>query len=196
MSIMDWVFTGIIILLAARCFVRGFVQEVLSVASYGVGLLSGLLFSNALIDLAVKKLGIQGVPASVEYVVAFIVCFVLGFLLMKIVEKLIREGLEAANLDIFDRVLGLVLGIGEGLLVVALALVIMDLQPFFNLDALLAESLYAGTLLPIVSPAINDTLRPSLSVPGISPGAKSGTGAGTGAGTAKTLNLQDLFKKK
>lgn len=196
MSIMDWIFTGIIILLAARCFVRGFVQEVLSVASYGVGLLSGLLFSNALIDVAVKKLGIQGIPASVEYVVAFIVCFVLGFLLMKIVEKLIREGLEAANLDIFDRVLGLVLGIGEGLLVVALALVIMDLQPFFNLDALLAESLYAGTLLPIVSPAINDTLRPSLPVPGISPGAKSGTGAAPGAGTAKTLNLQDLFKKK
>lgn len=200
MSIMDWIFTGIIILLAARCFVRGFVQEVLSVASYGVGLLSGLLFSNALIDVAAKKLGIQGIPASVEYVVAFIVCFVLGFLLMKIVEKLIREGLEAANLDIFDRVLGLVLGIAEGLLVVSLALVIMDLQPFFNAQALLAESLYAGLILPIVSPAINDTLRPSLSVPGLAPGTKSGgtggTGAGTGAGTARTLNLQDLFKKK
>lgn len=178
MSIMDWIFTGIVIVLAARCFVRGFVQEVLSVASYAVGLFAGLLFSNTVIDFAAKKLGTGGLPPTIQYVIAFIVCFVLGFLIMKLIEKLIREGLEAANLDIFDRVLGLALGIAEGLALVALVLVIMEIQPFFDVRAILSQSLFAGTILPLIGPTIDQTLRPALSGPG------------------SPLNLQDILKKK
>lgn len=178
MSTMDWIFTGIVIVLAARCFVRGFVQEVLSVAAYAIGLFAGLLFSNTVIDFAAKKLGTGGFPPTVQYVIAFIICFVLGFLIMKLIEKLIREGLEAANLDIFDRVLGLVLGIAEGLAVVALVLVVMEIQPFFDARAILSESLFASTILPIIGPTINETLKPALN------------------GTGSSLNLQDLLKKK
>lgn len=178
MSTMDWVFTGIVIILAARCFVRGFVQEVLSVASYAVGLFAGLLFSNTLIDFASGKLGTGGLPPTVQYVIAFIICFVAGFLIMKLIEKLIREGLEAANLDIFDKVLGLALGIAEGLAIVALVLVIMEIQPFFDLSAALTQSLFAGTILPIIGPAINETLRPALK------------------GTGSPLNLQGILQKK
>lgn len=178
MSTMDWIFTGIVIILAARCFVRGFVQELLSVAAYAVGLFAGLLFSNTVIDFAANKLGTGSFPPTVQYVIAFIICFVAGFLIMKLIEKLIREGLEAANLDIFDKVLGLALGIAEGLAVVALVLVIMEIQPFFDLKAALADSLFAGTILPIIGPTINETLRPALD------------------GTGDPLNLQNLFRKK
>lgn len=178
MSTMDWIFTGIIIILAARCFVRGFVQEVLSVASYAVGLFAGLLFSNTVIEFAAKKLGTGTLPASVQYVIAFIICFVLGFLIMKLIERLIREGLEAANLDIFDRVLGLALGIAEGLAIVALVLVVMEIQPFFDVKTALANSFFASTILPIIGPAISETLKPALE------------------GTGKSLNLQNLFKPK
>ncbi len=178
MSTMDWIFTGIVIILAARCFVRGFVQELLSVAAYAVGLFAGLLFSNTVINFAAAKLGTGGLPPSVQYVIAFIICFVAGFLVMKLIEKLIREGLEAANLDIFDKVLGLALGIAEGLAIVALVLVIMEIQPFFDLKAALEESLFAGTILPLIGPTINETLKPALS------------------GTGGSLNLQNLFRKK
>jgi len=178
MSTIDWIFTGIIIILAARCFVRGFVQEVLSVASYATGLIAGLLFSNTVIEFTAKNLGTGGLPPTVQYVIAFIICFVLGFLVMKLVEKLIREGLEAANLDIFDRVLGLALGIAEGLAIVAFALVIIEIQPFFNAGSLISKSLFAGTILPIIGPTINDTIKPALN------------------GTGVPLNLQGILNKK
>ena len=178
MSTIDWIFTGIIIVLAARCFVRGFVREVLSVASYAIGLIAGLLFSNTLIEFAAKKLGTGGLPPTVQYIVAFVVCFLLGFLIMKLIEKLIREGLEAANLDIFDRVLGLALGIAEGLAIVAFALALIEIQPFFESGSLLSSSLFAGTILPIIGPAINETIRPALK------------------GTGVPLDLQGILKKK
>ena len=157
---MDWIFAGIIILLAVRCFVRGFVQEILSVASYAFGLLAGLLFSNKAIELADRQFRLGGISPSIQYTAAFAVCFILGFLIMKLIEKLIREGLEAANLDIFDKVLGLGLGIAEGLVVVSFVLVIMEIQPFFDASKLISGSLFASTLLPLVGPVMDRTLGP------------------------------------
>ncbi len=166
MSVIDWVFTGFIVLLAVRCFVRGFVQEVLSVAAYLVGIFSGLMFSNPLMAFAEKRAGITGVPPNVQYIVAFIISFVVGFLLMRLIEKLVREGLEAANLDIFDKVLGLVLGIGEGLVLVSLALVLMQIQGFFDLSTLLSESLFAGVILPLIGPTVSQTFGSALDTMG------------------------------
>ena len=170
MSTMDWIFAGIVILLAVRCFVRGFVQEVLSVASYAFGLLAGLLFSNTVLEIAEKKLGLSGLSPTIKYIIAFALCFIVGFLIMKLIEKLIREGLEAANLDIFDKVLGLGLGIAEGLVVVSLLLVIMKIQPFFDATKLLSSSLFASTLLPLVGPVMDTTLGPDFGKVKLSPG--------------------------
>ncbi|HEY9053256.1 MAG TPA: CvpA family protein [Rectinemataceae bacterium] len=167
---MDWVFAAVVMLLAVRCFVRGFVQEILSVASYGVGLLAGLLFSNRLMEVGAKKLGTGNLNPTIQYIIAFAICSLAGFLVMKLVERLIREGLEAANLDIFDKILGLVLGIAEGLLVVSLALVIMEMQPFFDLSKLLDESVFADTILPIVSPVVERTIGEGLNKTKVSPG--------------------------
>lgn len=178
MSTVDWVFAGIVVLLAVRCFVRGFVQELLSVAAYAAGLISGLLFSNTLLDFAAKRVGLDSLSPSVQYVIAFIVCFIAGFLIMKLIEKLIREGLEAANLEIFDRILGLALGIAEGLAIAAFALVLMEIQPFFDTTAILSNSIFAGTILPIIGPTINETIRPALN------------------GTGTPLDIQGILKKK
>jgi uncharacterized membrane protein required for colicin V production len=131
-----------------------------------------------LVNFAVKKIGTLSFPPTVQYIIAFIVCFLLGFLIMKLIERLIREGLEAANLDIFDKVLGLALGIAEGLAFVALSLVVIEIQPFFEVSTLLSESLFATTILPIIGPAIHETLKPALN------------------GSGFNLNLQDILKKK
>lgn len=166
MSILDWIFTGFIILLAVRCFAKGFVEEILAVASWIGGLGSALLFSKALSAYAskyvAKNLGNVKISATVLYVLAFIVCFLAGFLVVKLIEKLVSEGLEAAHLEIFDRLLGLVLGIVEGLAIVALILIVLEIQPFFNVQKILSSSMYAKTLLPLLGPTINNTIKPAL----------------------------------
>lgn len=162
MSVLDWIFTGFVILLAVRCFAKGFVEEILAVASWIGGLLSALLFSNAFSAFAAKNLRTESLSPTVQYIIAFIVCFVLGFLVLKLIEKLVREGLEAAHLEIFNKILGLVLGIAEGLAIVALILIILEIQPFFNVQKLLAGSMYAKTLLPLLGPTISNTIKPVL----------------------------------
>lgn len=180
MSAMDWVFTGLIALLAVRCFVRGFVAEVLSVAAYAVGLIAALLFYNTAAKYLEAVPWLGGAAPAIRYVAAFILCFLAGFLVMKLVEKLIRGGLEAANLEMLDRLLGLGLGVAEGLAVVALVLVVIDIQTFFDAGTLLAQSKFAESILPLVGPAIDQAIRPAvrdfgnqLPVPGVAaPGKK------------------------
>ncbi len=180
MSAMDWVFTGLIALLAVRCFVRGFVAEVLSVAAYAVGLIAALLFYNTAARYLQALPWLSTASQPVRWVVAFVLCFLAGFLIMKLVERLIRGGLEAANLEMLDRLLGLGLGVAEGLAVVSLVLVIIDIQTFFDAGELLSQSRYAATILPLVGPAIDQAIRPAvrdfgnqLPVPGVAvPGKK------------------------
>jgi len=159
---MDWVFSAVVVILAARCFVRGFVHEVLSVASVAVGFLAGLLLSNTVITQILPKVGANSLPYQAQYIIAFALCFIAGFIIMKIIERMIREGLEASSLDIFDRVLGLALGIIEGFIIVGLFIVILQIQPLFDAKALLAGSLYVKLLGPIIEPALGGSINPLL----------------------------------
>ncbi|HTX73281.1 MAG TPA: CvpA family protein [Rectinemataceae bacterium] len=155
MTVIDWVFLAIVILLAARCFVRGFVEELLSVAAIAGGILVALLLYRKGAELVRTQLKIQAFPE----VLAFIVIFLVAFLVVKLIEHMIREGLEATNLENADRVLGLFLGAIEGMILVALILVALKLQPLFNVDKLLQNSLFAKTLLPIVGPEVAQATR-------------------------------------
>jgi len=162
MSTIDWIFSALVIILAARCFVRGVVHEVLSVASIAVGILAGLLLSNTVIAAILPKIGAQALPYQAQYIIAFLLCFIVGFILMKIIERMLREGLEASSLDIFDRVLGLVLGVAEGFIVVGLFIVILQIQPLVDMKTVLEKSLYVKLLGPIIAPALGGSLAPML----------------------------------
>jgi uncharacterized membrane protein required for colicin V production len=162
MSTIDWIFSGVVIILAARCFVRGFIHEILSVASIAVGIFVGLLLSNTVILQILPKIKADKLPYQVQYIIAFILCFIAGFLLMKIIERMLREGLEASRLDILDRILGLVLGVAEGFIVVGLFIVILEIQPIVDVKAILSNSLYVRLLGPIIEPAIGVTLTPMI----------------------------------
>jgi len=162
MSTIDWIFSALIIILAVRCFVRGFIHEVLSVASIAVGILAGLLLSNTVIAQILPKIGANALPYQVQYIIAFLGCFIVGFILMKIIERMLRQGLEASSLDIFDKIIGLVLGVAEGFIIVGLFIVILQIQPFVDASTVLDNSLYFKLIGPIIGPAIGDSLRPML----------------------------------
>lgn len=151
MNVLDWIFLAVIAILGIRCFVRGFVEELLSVAAYAVGLLAGLLLYKVGADILKTKLGLTVIPE----VIAFAAFFVVGFLVVKIIEKLIHEGLEAAKLQSVDRIVGFVFGALEGLVVVSLVLVVMTVQPIFDVKKILEGSFSARVLLPIIGPEVS-----------------------------------------
>lgn len=161
MNVLDWILAAIVALLAVRCFIRGFVAEVLSVAAFIGGLLAALLLYRPAGALVRERFGVTTAPE----VLAFVGVFLIAFVLVKILEHLVREGLEAANLERADRVLGLVLGAAEGLIVASIVLIIISIQPLFDAKKLLDGSVFARNILPIVGPEVTKALGPALSDP-------------------------------
>jgi membrane protein required for colicin V production len=155
MNALDWVCLGIIVLLAVRCLVRGFVAEILSVAAYVVGLAVALLLYKQGGALIHGKWAQVPLPEAI----AFAVLFVVAFLLTRLLGNMLREGLEAANLATLDRVLGFVLGAFEGLLAVSVLLIILQVVGnIVDTSKLLASSVFAKAILPIVGPELAKAL--------------------------------------
>ena len=158
MNTLDWIFVAVLALLGIRCMVKGFVAEVLSVAAVLVGILAALfLYKSA--GLLFVGWGLPAAPAILPAALGFAVVFLVGFLVVKLIERLLEDGIEAAQLGGIDRILGLVLGLAEGLMIVCLVLIAMSLvEPSFKtipgFSKLLRGSAFARVLLPIVGPEL------------------------------------------
>jgi membrane protein required for colicin V production len=158
MNTLDWIFIVILALLGVRCLVKGFITEVLSVASVLVGLLAGLLLYKTAAKLFVGW-GLKAQPSFLPGLLGFVAIFAVGFVLMKIVESMIKEGVEAAELGGVDRFLGLILGLAEGLAIVCIILVAMSLlepslKSIDGYSKLLSGSAFARVILPIIGPEV------------------------------------------
>ena len=180
MNTLDWIFVVILVLLGIRCMSRGFVAEVLSVAALLVGLFAALLLYKPAGELLVRW-GLVAQPAALPGILGFASVFLIAFLVMKLIERMIREGIEAAELGGIDRALGLILGLAEGFLLVALVLVAMSLiEPAFKsmpgYAKLLQGSAFARFILPIVGPEVVKATQgikaPELKLPELKPPIK------------------------
>lgn len=158
MNALDWVFVIVLALLGIRCMMRGFIAEVLSVAAVLVGLVASLFLYKTVGQLYVAW-GLKPATGFLPPFLGFASVFLLAFLVVKIIERLLREGIEAAELGGVDRAVGLVLGLAEGLLVVSIILVVMSLlepslKSIGGYSKFLGGSFFARTILPIIGPEV------------------------------------------
>jgi membrane protein required for colicin V production len=159
MSPLDWIFVAIMLLLAVRCLVRGFVAELLSVASYAIGLGLALILykqGGALLATSYPKL-------PLPQAVAFIALFLIAFLLTRVLAKALAEGIEASHLEALDKVLGFILGAIEGLVAVSLILLLLQaIKPLIDTTKLLSSSAFARTILPVIGPELAKVFAPAV----------------------------------
>jgi membrane protein required for colicin V production len=83
-------------------------------------------------------------------IVAFLIIFLLVYLFVKLLEGILYRILDKIHLERLDRVLGLFLGLVEGGLAVMLVVYIMRVQPIFDLQPLLDDSVIARFVLEII----------------------------------------------
>jgi len=155
---LDWIFVVILALLGIRCMVKGFIAEILSVAAVLVGIFAGLLLYKGAAALLIGW-GLPASPSALSGILGFAAVFAIAYLVIKLLERLLRESIEAAELGGVDRALGLILGLVEGLAFVAIILVAMQLlQPAFKslpgYAKLLGGSAFARVILPIIGPEL------------------------------------------
>jgi membrane protein required for colicin V production len=148
-SVIDFTFFGLIGLFMIRCYLKGFVSELLSMAAIVLGLLASLFFyKNGAEFVRVQfSLDIQIVPE----VIAFISLFIIVFIIVKLLELLLKGIIEGIRLRKADKFLGLIFGFAEGVAVTSLVLFLLRIQPFFDPTQILSDSFFARFLLPLIT---------------------------------------------
>lgn len=145
----DIIFIILIALFMIRCFLRGFITEVLSMAAVVLGLITALYFYKNGGEFIRESFMPE--HKAFSQVVSFILLFLIIFILVKLLESLLVNIIEGIQLGGADRVLGFVFGFAEGIVVVSLVLFVLVIQPLFNPESLLSDSFFASTLLPLIT---------------------------------------------
>lgn len=146
MNALDFVFLAVVILFAVRCYFRGFVQELLSMAAIILGVFLAIVFYRPAGEFLAQKLGVKSFPE----VLGFLAVFLIVFLLIKILQGVLSSVIASVNLEKVDRGLGFFLGAAEGVLLVSVVLILLKVQPVFDVGALLEGSAVARALLPVL----------------------------------------------
>jgi membrane protein required for colicin V production len=135
-----------------RAALRGFINEAMTMVSLVLGLLAGLIFDkNGALFLRGKVPSLAKVQILPE-ILAFLAIFMIVFLIVHFVNYILKDIVDRIEvLGGVDHLLGLVFGLLEGLTITALVLLALKVQPLFDAKPFLAKSLFAKTLLPIIS---------------------------------------------
>ncbi|MDR1899716.1 MAG: CvpA family protein [Treponema sp.] len=148
-AVIDIFFFILIALLVLRCTLRGFIGEVMSVASFLLGLLASLCFyKNG--GRFVREQFMPGMKLLPE-VLAFVALFLVVFVLVKILEHILKDIIDRVSLGGVDRFLGILLGFAEGIVAVGLILFVLTIQPLFDPAQVLDRSVFADLFLPLIT---------------------------------------------
>lgn len=145
LAAVDIVFLILILFTSIRAGVRGFVKELLSMASVILGIAVAVLFSGVAAEQLETYIGVS--PWS--QVIAFLGLFLLTYIAVKIFENALDRLIERIHLDSLDHALGFFLGVAEGLVVTFLLLLVIQIQPLVEPSALIEDSLFARILSPL-----------------------------------------------
>ena len=139
-AVIDWVFSGIIILFAIGGVIKGFIDNVFGKIAFVAGIILAYLFYKNIAGSLLKDVK----NAYVANVLAFLLIFVVVFLVIKLIQMIVAKVFEWSILKSLDRTLGFVFGMVEGAAVVCLVIFILTAQPFFNPSNILNGSFYYG----------------------------------------------------
>jgi membrane protein required for colicin V production len=148
---LDIILGSLMLILIIRCALRGFIEEMMSMASLVLGVLAAVFFHKNGARFITQRFHITGLPAEI---LAFGALFLTVFIAVKLLEYVLRDIVLRVNLGGVDRFLGILFGIAEGMVLAALIVFLLRLQPLFDPSSLLRDSLFARLLLPLAGMVI------------------------------------------
>jgi membrane protein required for colicin V production len=146
---LDIIFIILITIFIIRCYLKGFISELLTMSALILGILASLFFYKNGGEYLREQFwhGLAVIPE----IVAFIALFFIVFAAVKILEILLRGIIERVELSGADRFLGIFFGLAEGIAVVSFILFLIRIQPLFDPAPLLEGSFFAHLILPFIT---------------------------------------------
>jgi len=124
----DYLIIGIILLSSGISIVRGFIKEVLSLASWALSFWVALMFYPHVATLLADYIATPSIRIFSAFASLFIVTLILGAL----VNHLISQIVEKTGLSGTDRALGVVFGLVRGVAIVSLLVMLAGATPMPN----------------------------------------------------------------
>jgi len=121
----DYLILGIILISSGISIVRGFIKEVLSLASWILSFWVALMFHPHLATLLIDYVATPSIRLFAAFFALFIVTLILGAL----VNHLLSQLVEKTGLTGTDRSLGVVFGLLRGLAIVTLLVLVAGATP-------------------------------------------------------------------
>jgi membrane protein required for colicin V production len=152
-SLFDIIFLLVLLIMVVRGAFRGFITEISLMAAPLLGILCAVLFSNLLAGVVAL---ITGAGESIwNHIIAFLIIFLLVYLLVFFIQGFLLDIVSRLNLDNLDRALGIILGLVEGVLIIAIFLIIASWLPVQGLKSPLKTSIFYNFLMPFL-PSVPD----------------------------------------
>ncbi|MDR1127118.1 MAG: CvpA family protein [Treponema sp.] len=150
MAVIDIIFLILILIFAIHAGLKGFVEQISSVASVIFGMLAGFFFyKNGAAFLKTKLPSLESVKILPE-ILSFIILFFIVFVAVKFIGALLKSIVEGVHLGKLDKVLGFLVGAIEGLAFVAAIIFIINIQPLFEPSSVLSGSVFTQSLAPLL----------------------------------------------
>lgn len=146
-AIFDMVMIALVMILTVRGAIKGFVSEFFSKAAVLLGALAAVLFFGRLSPYVVQVLGADVYPKAVS----FLVIFLAVYLVVKLFQHLAGTAVQGETMTSLDRALGIFLGIAEGVVLVAVILMFLRAQKWFDARPILEGSLVDRLLGPLTA---------------------------------------------
>ena len=144
-NILDAVLLLISIIVIIKVTVRGFVDEFFSMAAFLLAIAVAFWFYRPL-SLHTR---VSGLSPTAMKLIAFFMIFIVVFIAVKLLQMLISAVFDNEILNSLDHALGFFLGLFEAYIVLIILVAILQLQPFLDLDALIARSMIVRILIPL-----------------------------------------------
>jgi membrane protein required for colicin V production len=151
MEVIDIVFTALMVVIIVRCALKGFVEEVMSMAALVLGLGCAFVFHKKGAVFLVERY-IPDMRVLPE-VLAFAAVFLIVFLAVKLLEFILKDIVARIHLGGADRFLGAVFGFIEGAVLVSLVIFVLTVQPLFDMRPALEKSYFVRALAPFIGTA-------------------------------------------
>jgi membrane protein required for colicin V production len=156
MEVIDIVFAVLMAIIVVRCALRGFVEEVMSMAALVLGIGFAFFFHKRGAAFLVGRY-IPDMRVLPE-VLAFAAIFLIVFLAVKFLEFILKDIVARIHLGGVDRFLGALFGFIEGAVLVSLVIFLLTVQPLFDIQPALEKSYFARILTPFIGTA-RDVIR-------------------------------------
>ena len=126
MSVIDIILGCFLLFFLINGFRKGLIKSVLN--AFGLIMIIILLvkFSKPLTNMLIVELGLQEVLAVI---VAYILIILVITLVVRLISYLLKKILSMLNLGFADRILGMIFGFLNGVLIIALILLLLNLSP-------------------------------------------------------------------